>query len=381
MQTFFSRSPWERSSMAPFRGSALGQTSPNCEPTPEGGQRCADGTYYPPGCKPGSGSGIPAAAPTPGANVPLIIGGVAAAAAAGYLLLSGHKHRMAAEPTALEASYPEAISQLTSIADKINSERANDAFFFSKYIDASKRRQDLVIAEGNAQKVLAQQEKIWNDTHRNPDEYQAAQAALDQIGANKAAAAQEMQENRDGINQAAQNIMTLRSNAEAIVSQLPAEVQAEAWRIIDPCSFRKPTMEGRRLGQFYSWNSAGDQSGHNPYANPYAMTPEQRLLQAAQESMNQPPPETPEQRLLRTNGLNPQLTQASYTCSYGDDVRRGVDSTTMAILRAQGYTCRQDSSGFENISSYGGSSSMVAVNPGGGSGAMMGRRYPVINSR
>ena len=120
MQTFFSRSPWERASVTPLRGPTLGQTSPNCEPTPEGGQRCADGTYYPPGCKPGSGSGIPASAPTPGANVPLIIGGVAAAAAAGYLLLSGHRHRMAA-PTALETSYPEAVSQLTSIADKINS--------------------------------------------------------------------------------------------------------------------------------------------------------------------------------------------------------------------------------------------------------------------
>jgi len=178
MQTFFSRSPWERASVTPLRGPTLGQTSPNCEPTPEGGQRCADGTYYPPGCKPGSGSGIPASAPTPGANVPLIIGGVAAAAAAGYLLLSGHRHRMAA-PTALETSYPEAVSQLTSIADKINTERSNDAYFFSKYIEASKRRQDLVVAEGNAEKVLAQQEKIWNDTHRNPDEYKAAQAKTD----------------------------------------------------------------------------------------------------------------------------------------------------------------------------------------------------------
>ena len=381
MQTFFSRSPWERSSVVPFRGTTLGQASPNCEPTPEGGQRCADGTYYPPGCKPGSGSGIPASAPTPGANVPLIIGGVAAAAAAGYLLLSGHRHRMAA-PTALETSYPEAVSQLTSIADKINTERSNDAYFFSKYIEASKRRQDLVVAEGNAEKVLAQQEKIWNDTHRNPDEYQAAQAALDQIASQKAAAAQEIQENRNGINSAAQNIMIYRNNAEVIVSQLPAEIQAEAWRIIDPCSFRKPGMEGR-LGQ-YSWNNAGvSDAGGGMYSwNTYGMSPEQRLLQNAQQSMNTPPPLTPEQRLLNTNELNPQLTQATYICSYGDDVRRGVDSTTMAILRAQGYTCQQDSSGFENVSNYGGgSSSMVAVNPGGGSSAMMGRRYPVVNSR
>lgn len=259
MQTFFSRSPWERSSMVPFRGAALGQTPPNCEPTPEGGQRCADGTYYPPGCKPGSGSAIPASAPTPGANLPLIIGGVAAAAAAGYLLLSGHEHRMAASP-ALETAYPEAVSQLTSIADKINTERSNDAYYFSKYIDASKRRQDLVVAEGVAEKTLLQQEKIWNETHRNDNEYKAAQAALDQISVDKAAAAQEMQENRNGINMAAQNILTYRSNAEMIVSQLPAEVQAEAWRIIDPCSFRRPGMEGRNYGR-------GSYSGFNGFGN------------------------------------------------------------------------------------------------------------------
>lgn len=258
MQNLFSRSPWERPSVVPLRSVMLGQTSPNCEPTPEGGLRCADGTYYPKGCAPGSGAGIPAAAPTPGVNVPLVIGGVAAAAAAGYLLLSGHRHRMAASP-ALETAYPEAVSQLTSIADKINSERSNDAYYFSKYIEASKRRQDLVVAEGNAEKVLAQQEKIWNETHRNPDEYKAAQAALDQIVTDKAAAAQEMQENRNGINMAAQNIMAYRSNAEVVVSQLPPEVQAEAWRIIDPCSF-KPTMQGRSYGR-------GSYSGFNGFGN------------------------------------------------------------------------------------------------------------------
>lgn len=258
MQTFFSRSPWERPSVTPLRSAFMGQTSPNCEPTPEGGQRCADGKYYPPGCAPTSGAGIPATAPTPGMMVPLLVAGAAAAAAGAYFLMAGQRKSMGQasypvtypdfEPSPEAKEMEAAKSQLTSIADKINSERSNDAYYFSKYIEASKRRQDLVIAEGVAEKNLAQQEKIWNETHRNPEEYKAAQAALDQIAVDKAAAVQEMTENRYGINTAAQNIITYRSNAEAIVSQLPAESQAEAWRIIDPCSFRKPGMQGYSYG-------------------------------------------------------------------------------------------------------------------------------------
>lgn len=239
----FSRSPWERPSVVSLRGAKMGQTSPNCEPTPEGGLRCADGTYHPPGCPNTTGSGIPAAGPTSGATVPLIVAGVAAAAAASYALLAGHRHELGIE-AAFESAYPEAVSQLTSIADKINTERANDAYYFSKYIEASKRRQDLVFVEGNAEKVLAEQERIWSTSHRNPDEYQAAQAAYDQAVSQKGVAAQEMQAARNGINTAAQNVMIYRSNAEAVISQLPAEAQGQAWKIIDPCSFKK-TMEGR----------------------------------------------------------------------------------------------------------------------------------------
>ena len=244
MQSLFSRSPWEREAVVPLRRATLGQASPNCEPTPEGGTRCADGTYHPPGCPNTPGSGIPAAAPTPGATVPIIAAGVAAAAAGAYFLMSGHQHELGVEP-AFENAYPEAVAQLTSLADKINTERSNDAYYFSKYIEASKRRQDLIFTEGAAQKVLAEQEQIWNTSHRNPDAYQAAQAALDQAASQKATATKEMEDARAGINAAAQNIMIYRSNAEAVISQLPAEAQSQAWKLIDPCSFKK-TMEGRR---------------------------------------------------------------------------------------------------------------------------------------
>ncbi len=341
MQTFFSRSPWERPSVLSLRSPQLGQVAPGCEPTPEGGYRCPDGTYLPPGCKPGSGNSISASAPTPGGNLPLIIGGLAAVAGAGYLLLAGHKHRMGAEPTTFESSYPEVFGQLSSIADKINGERANDAYFFGKYIEASKARQDLALAEITAQQTLAAQEKIWNATHNNAAEYQAAQAALDKISADKGQALQDMQTNRDGINQAAQNILSLRSNAEAIVSQLPSDTQSQAWRLIDPCAFKAPGMSGRRLGQNYSWNGWGDQSGHDFGANPYgSMTPEQRTLQEAQRSMNEPPPPTPEQNLLRQ--AQESIGQDCYTCVNGGDIQTGVNAATAASLKAQGYRCRKD---------------------------------------
>lgn len=400
MQNIFSRSPWERPSVVPLRGVFLGQTSPNCEPTAEGGQRCADGTYYPPGCKPGSGSGVPAAAPTPGANVPLIVGGIAAAAAAGYLLLAGHKHRMSAEPTVLESSYPEAVSQIQKIADSINTERSNDAYYFSKYLEASKRRQDLAIAEGAAQKALAEQERLWNLYHNNPDDHQAAQAVYDQIVMDKAAAAQDVQDNRNGINRSAQSVMTYRSNAEAIISQLPEDLQAQAWRFIDPCSLRKPTMEGRRLAQ--SWNNAGGTTGGGGmYSwNTYGMNPEQRLLQNAQESMNAPAALTPQQRLLNQNQGGGAAGGDCYTCVNGGDIKSGVDAATAAQLKAQGYRCRKDecaqqSGGFGDFGNFGNMTNYGA--PQGatqtttaenlnseetfGHAMMMGRRYPVVNSR
>lgn len=244
MQNLFSRSPWERAAVVPLHGRSLGQgSSPECETTPEGGLRCANGTYYPKGCAPTSGAGIQAAPPAPGSIVPLVAVGVAAAAAGAYLLMSGHRHEMG-DPLAFEETYPEAAAQLRKIADKINSERANDAYYFAKYIDASKRRQELVFVEDAAQKALAEQERIWSASHKNPEQYQAAQAAYDQAVSQKAQAAQEMQENRDGINLAAQNVLVHRNNAEAVISQLPVEIQAEAWRIIDPCSFKPAGMQG-----------------------------------------------------------------------------------------------------------------------------------------
>lgn len=96
---------------------------------------------------------------------------------------------------------------------------------------------------------------------------------------------------------------------------------------------------GSRIGQQYSWNAAQttDQSGFT------GLTPQQRLLQQAEESMNAPRAETPQQRLLKQaqQSMNPGAGDC-YTCASGSDVRSGVDASTAAALKQQGYRCRKD---------------------------------------
>lgn len=228
-------------------GAWMGQAEAavTCEDTPEGGKRCSDGTYHPPGCPMNQPqTTVQAQAPTSETPTGLIAAGVAAAAAGGYLLLAGGRRRMGAAP-ALETAYPETFADLQKISDNINRERANDAYWFQKYIDAGKRRQDLVIIEGNAQKVLAEQTRTWETTHKNSSDLQAAQEAYDAAVALKTNAAAERDEAKGGIDLAASNIATYRQNAETIVVSLPAEYQAEARRVIDPCSAGRTALGGR----------------------------------------------------------------------------------------------------------------------------------------
>lgn len=219
-------------------GQAAGVT---CEDTPEGGKRCSDGTYHPPGCPTTPGTGIQAAPPSGGIPVfPLAVAGVAAAAGA-IFLLSGR--RMGAEPAAFETSYPEAAAELHKIADNLNRERSNDAYYFQKYIDASKRRLGLVSDQGNAEKALAEQQRIWESAHRNADQLAAAQANYDRITAELQAAGAERDENKTGMDYAQRNIATYRNNADVVISGLPPEAQDDARRIIDPC-YKGPAMKG-----------------------------------------------------------------------------------------------------------------------------------------
>lgn len=229
-------------------GAWMGQAEAGvtCEDTPEGGKRCSDGTYHPPGCPMNQPqTTVQAQAPTSeSSNAGLIAAGVAAVAVGGYLLLAGRRPRMGVAP-ALETAYPGAFSRLQKIAGNINRERGNDAYWFQRHIDAGKRRQDLVFVEGNAEKVLAEQSRIWESFHQNADKLLAAQEAYDAASALKANAAAERDEAKAGIDMAASNVATYRQNAEAIAASLPADYQAEARRVIDPCTAGRAALEGR----------------------------------------------------------------------------------------------------------------------------------------
>jgi hypothetical protein len=253
----------------------MGQAPPSgvtCEDTPEGGKRCSDGTYHPPGCPMTPGTGIPAQAPSgAGGGFPVgwVAAGAAAAAAGAYFLLAGHRHLGAepGEPAAFETAYPEAAAEIHKIADRINVERSNDAYWFAKYIDASKRRQDFVFTVGAAEKELAKQQQIWDATHRNSDQLQAAQATLDAVTSQQGAAAAERDEAKAGIDSAAANVLVYRQNADVTIASLPAEYQAPARRIIDPC-FVGPALKGiptRPLMGQYSWNQFTQPQG-TPYS-------------------------------------------------------------------------------------------------------------------
>lgn len=216
----------------------MGQADkPTCEPTAEGGYRCSDGTYLPPGCAAGSSQAVKAN--PPGGGFPYVtVGLVAAGIAAGVAVLAGKK--MGA--TALETRYPEASSKLSDYASRINSERAADAFNFQQYIAAGKKRQDLLFAQKDAEAALNAQQKRWEASHQNGDELAAAQAAVDKISGDLAAAAQDRQTYLDAMNTNQANIQSHYSNAMYLIGTLPEDFQADAKAIIEPCF--KPAMKG-----------------------------------------------------------------------------------------------------------------------------------------
>ena len=219
----------------------MGQAAPSpqsgCERTAEGGYRCPDGTYIPP-----SKCAVPIQAAAPSGGFPwLPVAAGAAAVGAGALLLAGARRELGA--TALEESYPEAASKLGDYAARINSERAADAFNFQQLSAAGKKRQDLVSASKDLAANLAEQNRRWEASHSNPDQLAAAQAAVDQNNADTAAAAQDVQTYRDAINTNQANIQAYLSNANALISSLPAEMQADAKAIIESCF--KQSLQGR----------------------------------------------------------------------------------------------------------------------------------------
>lgn len=134
------------------------------------------------------------------------------------------------------------MAQLQSVADSINDARAADAAAMLEVSNAGAKRLDAVMESGKAEKALAEQERIWEQGHRNADALAAAQAAADAAHSAQAAAAQTLEDKKLALQQADQQIAGLRQQSDDLIASLPAEMQTDAHRIIDPCW--APKMSG-----------------------------------------------------------------------------------------------------------------------------------------
>jgi hypothetical protein len=146
----------------------------------------------------------------------------------------------------LPAETPEAaapiMAQLRSLADTINDERAADAAAMADLSTAGARRLTAVSVAGKAEKDLAEQQRIWEQSHRNADALAAAQAALDSASAEQASAAADVEDKKQSLQQHDQKISQIRQEVDGLIASLPAEMQTDAHRIIDPCW--SPRMKG-----------------------------------------------------------------------------------------------------------------------------------------
>lgn len=239
MHSFLGQSmfPWAEQKIVSLQGWHLSQVEDvTCEPTPEGGQRCSDGTYLPPGCRKGE-SDIPGEDPEAFPIVPVAVG-VAAAGGAAALLLAGPRRL----GVTLEEANPRAYAELRDIASEIRSERSADAYNFKQAIEARRRKQDLIFEIKDAEAEHQRQQELWEATHRNPDALKDAEIALNRLRSEYNAVQERDQDYTARIEVNAQNISTLYNNAMVIINGLPEEVQAEGRRLIEPC-FR-PEMSG-----------------------------------------------------------------------------------------------------------------------------------------
>lgn len=226
-----------------------------CEPTPEGGQVCSDGTYHPPGCS--MAPGAPVVQASSGFPTVPVVAGVAAIAA-GALLLAGRRTMGAG----LDVDYPDVVSKIQGYSDVIKDERAQDAADFKAMTDAGAARLAALDTQGRAQRELDRQNKIWETNHLNQAELQAAQEAYVAASSDVQAAGQTQQDYRDKVTQHAQTIEGYRAQVQQIISGLPAAYQDQAWVMVDPChpvkvgsremgwGMRPLAVPGRRGGFF-----------------------------------------------------------------------------------------------------------------------------------
>lgn len=229
MLELFNRSPWQRNGVVSLQGPVLSQASQDCEVTAEGGRRCADGTYYPPGCAPGSQEVIqarPLINDFPVVPVILIAAGAAAASA---ILLSGEE--------------TEVLSKVQEFATSIEAERAADAWNHKQYIERRQELGELLEKERIAQEKLAEEERRWESTHLNASELEAAQNNLASITDRRTVLKAEAEDFRERVDQNAKRILYYRQEAFHLISSMPEASQTRARQLIDPC-YQPTAMKG-----------------------------------------------------------------------------------------------------------------------------------------
>lgn len=134
------------------------------------------------------------------------------------------------------------FAQLHSLAESINIERGLDAAAFAEYTAVGKSHLDAVDAAGKAEKVLAEQEKIWERGHLNAGALAAAQAAVDNAHALEASTTDDVNAKRLEVQSHNVKITKIRGDVDDLIGSLPTEMQTDAHKIIDPCW--KPRMQG-----------------------------------------------------------------------------------------------------------------------------------------
>lgn len=163
-----------------------------------------------------------------------------------YALMGRQARHGMGQASSVSPETAAAFGLLGDLAGKIRNERALDAGDFRDYSAAGAQRLALVDAQGKSERVLAEQQRIWESTHRNADALAAAQAQVDLLQTQIQEAASRMDNLRAFVDAHAVKIGNFRDQAARIIAALPAESQLEGRRIIDPCA-QAATMQGRAV--------------------------------------------------------------------------------------------------------------------------------------
>lgn len=134
------------------------------------------------------------------------------------------------------------LAFLDSVRPQILETRRADARDFKAMTDAGKRRLEAVDAVGRAEAALAEQNRIWESSHRNPEALAAAQAALDAAVAAEAEAAQQVAYYRGQVDHHASVLKVLWARVEEAIAQLSPEDQQKARDTMAVCAV---SMSGR----------------------------------------------------------------------------------------------------------------------------------------